>query len=537
MTYFFKYIIQYWRLGLIIIFLLLTTSIASLATPYALKIIIDDIFPKGNFSDLVKVLMALVGIYIIRIFSSLLSEIFYTKLGESISRDIRVEMFRSLLLKPISFFNNLKIGDVVFTLIEDVDNVQRSLSNLVLVLMSNIFTFIGIVVMLFYLNTELAVYSILFIPALLLLLKKFTPLVKKSFKEARDLESSIQNYFIVIIKNIRVVKSYNTIQYEIKKLSGIHEKFIDKVMTYSRYKSINSNSSTFIIALAPILVLIVGGHKVFEKEMTLGVLIAFIQYLNRIFAPSTTIVNSYNQLVSSSISAEKIQVFFDDLKLGLGNISENYPVKDIEIQHIYLKNISLVINNKVILKDLTLQFENGKTYSILGPSGSGKSSIINLLTRLIEPTSGEILVNGLNLNQISDWNSYFALIERDNQIFNESVSDNIKYGTKEENKDIDLALSLSHLNDIITEMSQGKDTILSHTGNSLSDGQKQRISIARAIYRSPKIFIFDEATSSLDIALEKKIIDNIRNHHPDSIIIIVSHRKETTILSDYIIHL
>ncbi|WP_313002681.1 ABC transporter ATP-binding protein [Chryseobacterium gleum] len=537
MTYFFKYIIRYWRLGLVIIFLLLTTSIASLATPYALKIIIDDIFPNGSFSDLVRVLAILVGVYIVRIFSSLLSEIFYTKLGETISRDIRVEMFRNLLQKPISFFSNMKIGDVVFTLIEDVDNVQRSLSNLVLVLMSNIFTFIGIVVMLFYLNLELAIYSILFIPVLLLLLKKITPLVKKSFKEARDLESSIQNYFIVIIKNIRVVKSYNTFEYEIQKLSGIQDKFINKVIAFSRYKAINSNSSTFIIALAPILVLMVGGYKVFQKDMTLGVIIAFIQYLNRIFAPSTTIVNSYNQLVSSSISADKIRDFFDDLKPKPENITLNHLAEEIEIQDLFMKNISLVINDKVILKDVNLKFEKGKTYSILGPSGSGKSSIINLLIRFIEPTSGEILVNGLNLKQIPGWNSYFALIERDNQIFNESVADNIKYGTGEKNKEIDLAVSLSQLNEVITEMSHGQNTILSHTGNSLSDGQKQRISIARAVHRSPQIFIFDEATSSLDIPLEKKIVNNIREHYPDSIIIIVSHRKETTILSDIIINL
>jgi len=508
-----------------------------LATPYALKIIIDDIFPNGSFSDLVRVLAILVGVYIVRIFSSLLSEIFYTKLGETISRDIRVEMFRNLLQKPISFFSNMKIGDVVFTLIEDVDNVQRSLSNLVLVLMSNIFTFIGIVVMLFYLNLELAIYSILFIPVLLLLLKKITPLVKKSFKEARDLESSIQNYFIVIIKNIRVVKSYNTFEYEIQKLSGIQDKFINKVIAFSRYKAINSNSSTFIIALAPILVLMVGGYKVFQKDMTLGVIIAFIQYLNRIFAPSTTIVNSYNQLVSSSISADKIRDFFDDLKPKPENITLNHLAEEIEIQDLFMKNISLVINDKVILKDVNLKFEKGKTYSILGPSGSGKSSIINLLIRFIEPTSGEILVNGLNLKQIPGWNSYFALIERDNQIFNESVADNIKYGTGEKNKEIDLAVSLSQLNEVITEMSHGQNTILSHTGNSLSDGQKQRISIARAVHRSPQIFIFDEATSSLDIPLEKKIVNNIREHYPDSIIIIVSHRKETTILSDIIINL
>lgn len=112
----------------------------------------------------------------------------------------------------------------------------------------------------------------------------------------------------------------------------------------------------------------------------------------------------------------------------------------------------------------------------------------------MEPTSGEILVNGINLNQISSWSSYFALIERDNQIFNESVADNIKYGTKEEDKNIDLAILLSRLDGVITEMPHGKNTILSHTGNSLSDGQKQRISIARAIYKSPQIFIFDEAT-------------------------------------------
>ncbi|MFC5875106.1 ATP-binding cassette, subfamily B [Chryseobacterium arachidis] len=526
-----KYIYPYIKEEIILFILMICSSAGSLVTPYMLKVIIDDVFPSGNYHDLIMLLVLLVGIYIVQIICSLVSDVMSTTVSKKISSDIREEAFANILNKNISFFKDSKVGELVFTLMNDVDNIQQTTSSLLIRSVKNIIVLIGVLIMLFILDYTLALMSLLFIPAIVFVIRAFTPYVKKNFTIIQKMEGSLNNYLVERIKNIRVIKSYKTVDLEEQNLKALHSDLVSKHSKGTFISSLNGSVSSLLMSLAPILVLSYGGYQVFQNAMSVGVLIAFIQYLNRLFTPTLEIVNSYNQFSKSLVSMNRVSEYFNVEKTT--ELQEDKDPRN-EIEQIIFKNISLFHGNNRILNEINLTFDQGKTYILSGGSGSGKSSIINLLCGFTELTNGELKINNQDIKENKYWKNEFCLIEKENQLFHDTLERNIKYGTLKSQFEIEDVLKYARLEEVVKKLENGSDTLISYSGGTLSDGQKQRVSIARAINRSPSVFIFDESTASLDAKLETEIINNIRNLFPKSIIIIVSHRSETFELADRI---
>lgn len=531
---FLKYINPYIKEEIILFVLMILSSSGALVTPYMLKIIIDDVFPKGKFHDLVVLLLILVGIYIFQIIFSLISDIMSTTVSKKISSDIREEAFANILNKDISFFKNSKVGELVFTLMNDVDNIQLTISSLLIRSVKNIIILIGVVVMLFILDYKLALMSLIFLPAVILVIRAFAPHIKKNFKGIQHMEGNLNNYLVERIKNIRVIKSYGTNRFEIRNIKKQHNELVGKHSKGTFVNGLNTSVSSLLMSLAPVLVLSYGGYQVFQNNMSVGALIAFIQYLNRLFTPTVEIVTTHNQFSKSLISMKRVADYFDGGKPYTKEIleSERQSIREITFQ-----NISINHDGTDILKEINLTFGHGRTYVLSGKSGSGKSSIINLLCGFADPTKGQILINEENINENKYWQNEYCLIEKENQLFHDTIRNNIEYGTYNGKFDINEIIKYVQLDDAIKKLEKGLDSFISFSGGTLSDGQKQRLSIARAINRSPSVFIFDESTASLDAKLENEIIKTIRQLFPESIIIIVSHRLETLGFADYIFKL
>lgn len=526
-----KYIYPYLKEEIALFLLMIVSSAGSLVTPYMLKIIIDDVFPTGNFHDLVKLLVILVGIYLLQIVSSLISDVISTKVSKKISSDIREDAFFNILKKDMSFFKDSKVGELVFTLMTDVENIQQTISSLLIRSMKNILVLIGVIIMLFVLDYRLAIMSLLFLPLIVLILRFFTPYVKNNFKDVQILEASLNNYLVERVKNIKVIKSYNTLLQESVNIQEHHKKLIVQHSKGTFLSSLNNGVTSLLMSLAPILVLSFGGYQVFQNDMTVGVLIAFIQYLNRLFTPTLEIANSYNQFSKALISMQRVSEYFttDDVREDK-DTNDRKKITEIRFKDVHLKH---GVNS--ILKGVNLKFEQSKTYVLAGKSGSGKSSIVNLLCGFTKPTTGNILINNDKIENCNYWNNEYCLIEKENQLFHDTVEYNIKYGTEKGQFTINDLLVYSHLHDVVKEMKEGLTSLLPIGGGSLSDGQKQRVSIARAINKAPSVFVFDESTASLDIALEHEIITTIRRLFPEAIIILVSHRTECLNFADFLL--
>ena len=515
----------------LLLLMMLVASAGSLATPYILKIIIDDIFPKGNYSQLITVLFILVIIYLVRIICSIFTDLLYARISQRVIAAIRADVLNTILARPISFFREVKPGDLLFTIMNDVQNIQVAVSSFVLTFISDLLTVIGIMIMLAILNLKLTAISLLILPAVIISIRKFTPHLQSNFRNIQELQELLNNFVLEKIKNIRVVRSYNATKIEQDNLSKLQEEDIKANTTNAVLSSLNTNVTVFLVAIGPVIVLMYGGRAVFEGALTIGSLIAFIQYLNRLYSPSMNIVNSYNKFAKALVSMERVSKYLpDDVPETSGAITTP------DFQHITFRNVSFTIDDSSILQEVNLRFETGNIYGVIGPSGSGKSTISSLLCDFIQPTTGEILLDEeVPVASLSDWQHSLGLIEKENQLFSIPIRENIRYGSFDaSDADVLEAAAAAGLTEVIGNLPEGFNTSINGSATFLSDGQKQRISIARAFLKKPKVIIFDEATASLDIKLEEEIIESLRKHHNDAVVIIITHRLQSLRHVDYV---
>jgi ABC-type multidrug transport system fused ATPase/permease subunit len=528
-----KYLSPYIWTEVLIFVLMLLSGAGSLASPYFLKIIIDDVFPTGSYSQLVGILLALVAIYMVRIVCAVITDTLYAKVSVSVVSDIRADIFSNLTKRPLLFFKSAKLGEIIFAVMNDVENIQMALSSLLLNCLNNIISVIGIVIMLGILDWRLTLISLLILPLIMLSIRKFTPHLHKSFQRIQESQEKMSNFFLEILRNIRVVKSFGTGAYETERLGDIQKNIRTGNIRNAVLNSLNSNITTFFVATGPVIVLIYGGRSVFTGAMTIGSLIAFIQYLNRLYAPTMGVMESYNYLTKAFVSMQRVSDYLPGARAADKEIP---PPALRDFRSISIKDVSLTLGNVAILKGLSLFFEKGNVYGIIGPSGAGKSSIINLLCGFYQPTSGMIVLdNGINISQLGNWSKEVGLIEKENQLFSATILENIRYGSFDKTREeVMKAGEYGGFSEVLKDLPKGYDTVINDTGASLSDGQKQRVSIARALLKNPAVIIFDEATASLDYKLEKNILANLKKYYHDSVIIFVTHRLSSLDEFDYV---
>jgi ABC-type bacteriocin/lantibiotic exporter with double-glycine peptidase domain len=534
LSYFATFIKPYSGVYILLLGMFIVINIFSLATPYALKIIIDDVFIGGAYSDLIIILGILVVVYILRISLSFYSNIISVKLSRKIVSRLRNDLYGKILESDTEEFKNRKAGDLIFHLTSDVEKVQNLLSVVVMNVINNLLLVCFIVGLLLFLNTTLALITLAVVPFVLLNTKVLKGRIKDSFQSFLHIDNDIYNFLIEKLQNIRVIKSFNTYERELKESKILHTKWTQAAVTNTYWGSLSANITTFLIALTPVLLLLYGGSLIFQDLLTIGTLIAFIQYSNKLFAPVISLANSYNEFVQADISMERLHGFVSKSD----NHCEDPNVHINSLERLTFQKICVIKNSKTILSDLSLDFESGKTYGIMGASGSGKSTIVNLILRFISPVEGEIMVNKhYPLASVINLYDHIVIIEKENQIFSNTLEYNIAYGASSFDTDTyKKSLKLAGLESISKNLEETGSTYITSSGSQLSDGEKQRISIARAVYKSlmdrPSMIIFDESTSSLDENLEEKILLGLKRAFTNSIFIIISHRNSIKKLCD-----
>ncbi|PTT75484.1 MULTISPECIES: ABC transporter ATP-binding protein [unclassified Chryseobacterium] len=529
--FYFHIIKKYIRHYILLIVLFVITNALSLVTPYALKIIIDKTIPQGTYEDLVKIVLLLLGCYIIRIGFSFYSGILYVNVSRKIIADIRRVLYKNLLKKDTSFFKESKTGELIYLLTNDVDKVQNFFSSTLLNYINNSMVVIGVLGVMFYFNVSLTLVSLVVLPFLIINTFALKGKIKKTYLKLVDIEGNIYNYFLERIRNIRVLKSNNVLSEEIQTLNNYHNTWRENAVENTYWNGISSNITTFLIAIGPLIILLYGGKLVYSDLMTIGTLIAFIQYLNRIYAPIIGLAAGANEFFQSKVSMKRI---YDNITEEEN--TDDLKEKVLEVSTITLKNITVKYHEKYILKDFSYTFNSGKTYGIKGKSGIGKSTMVNLIMNFINPDSGHININNISIDKVKNLTSLIGLIEKENQLFHDTVINNIKYGAEKENiMEFREIIRIICLSDVIDRLEDHENTTITFSGSTLSDGEKQRIAIARVFYKQPEIIIFDEATASLDVGLERIILKNIREKLPNAIILIISHRNNLHEFCDEII--
>ncbi|EFS3142285.1 ABC transporter ATP-binding protein [Campylobacter coli] len=509
----------------IAIFGMILTSIGTAGSFASLKPILDYIFVEKNEALLYTLPFLLVVIYILKNLGFYLQTYYLSFIGMDTLRILRFEVLKNLLRLDIDFFKRNRNGELVSRCTNDINALQSIVSNIIPDFFRELLTIVGLLIVVFYQSPTLAFFALVVLPCAIFPLVHFARKLKKYARSIQETNSDLLSRLSEIFSNIELIKASNTQSKESEKFAKQNNELCRLNLKSTRIDALTSPLMEIIGSLGVAAVIIIGGREVIHGAMSVGSFFAFITALFAIYTPLKRLSSLYGKL-QGAIAASERTFYLLDLEPQILNGSKNLE----SIERVKFKQVEFAYENpyKSVLKDINFEFNKGEILALVGTSGGGKSSIINLLMRFYDKQKGEILLNDLDISEFSieSLHDRIGLVTQNIYLFNDSFAENIAYSEEPNEEKIIKALKLANAYDFVQEMGGIYAEIKEH-GKNLSGGQKQRIAIARALYKNPDLLIFDEATSALDNESEKAIIETIENLKKDRLILMIAHRLST----------
>ena len=504
---------------------------------YYMGIIIHD---YGQF-------YALVFIAITMIISTLFSNLFRylglyanAPIRAGISKGLRRDVYHRLLILPLSFYNRQKKGDILNRIGSDVQEVEWSVVCSLQMFFRDPILVIVFLITLFSISYKLTFLTLIILPPAGILIAKIGKSIKKNSTEAQQILGRMTSAFDEAISGLRIIQGHTATDYADRRFRKMNDRFFVLNRRIFRKTEIGAPLVEFLCILALVIVLLLGGNFVVsDAAMTGEKLILFIVIFARIIPPAQSIVSSYYTIQKGMASADRIFRVIDEdevieeAKEPVGK--KNFDDK-IEYSHVHFSYRE--DGNEEVLSDISFTLEKGKTVALVGASGSGKSTIVDLLPRFYDVKEGQILIDGIDIKKlkISDLRSIFGIVNQDITLFNDTVYHNIAFGKEGVTREmVEEAAKTALAHDFIMEMAEGYDTVIGDRGMMLSGGQRQRLSIARAVLQNPQVLILDEATSALDTESEYIVQQSLQRLMEGRTTIVVAHRLSTIRRADEIL--
>lgn len=509
----------------IAIFGMILTSIGTAGSFASLKPILDYIFVEKNEALLYTLPFLLVIIYILKNLGFYLQTYYLSFIGMDTLRILRFKVLKNLLKLDMDFFKRNRSGELVSRCTNDINALQSIVSNIIPDFFRELLTIVGLLIVVFYQSPILAFFALVVLPCAILPLVHFARKLKKYARSMQETNSDLLSRLSEIFSNIELIKASNTQNKESEKFAKQNNELCRLNLKSTRIDALTSPLMEIIGSLGVAAVIIIGGREVIHGTMSVGSFFAFITALFAIYTPLKRLSSLYGRL-QGAIAASERTFYLLDLEPQILNGSKNLE----SIARIEFKQVDFAYENpyKSVLKDINFEFNKGEILALVGTSGGGKSSIINLLMRFYDKQKGEILLNDLDISEFSieSLHDRIGLVTQNIYLFNDSFAENVAYSEEPNKEKIIKALKLANAYEFVQEMGGIYAEIKEH-GKNLSGGQKQRIAIARALYKNPDLLIFDEATSALDNESEKAIIETIENLKKDRLVLMIAHRLST----------
>lgn len=512
---------------------MILASSGTAVSAYLVKPLLDEIFIAKDVQMLQLLPYAIIAVYAAKEIGRYMQAYFTAFIGHDIIRRFRDKILKNLLIQDISFFHEYRTGELISRNTNDVEKVRTVVSNLIPEFFKEFFTIIGLVFVVIYQSSALAFFALIIPPLAIIPLSKLAKKMKRISKQSQEKVSDITAKLSEIFNNIEVIKASNAMDHESDIFAKENQKYFSLTMKSVKVSQLVSPLMEILGSVGVATVIIIGGMEVIEGNMSVGSFFSFLTALFMLYTPIKKLSSLYNQLQEAVAASERIFFLLDKEPLIQGGTKE-IPEK---IENILFKNVKLKYGTKKALNGVNLEAKQGEFVALVGDSGGGKSSLVNLILRFFDPSDGKILINGVDLKEFSlkSLRDNIAIVTQRVYIFHESVAANVAYGKEIDEEKVIEALKKANAYEFISELPDGIYTHLDEFGANLSGGQRQRIAIARAIYTDPKILIFDEATSALDSKSEKKITEAMENLIKDKITFVIAHRLSTVKKADKIV--
>ncbi|WP_231473013.1 ABC transporter ATP-binding protein [Heyndrickxia ginsengihumi] len=517
-------------LAMILIFILID-SIITLCIPFFIGRAIDvmSLGSKVNFSLLEIMILVLAGAYIADAVLTFLQGWLMAGVSQRIVKNLRSHLFQKLQKLPIAFFDSRTHGELMSRLSNDIDNVSNTISQSTTQLMAGVIVLIGTFIMMIILSPVLTIASLATVPLVFLLTRTIARRTSVLFKNNQVELGRLNGHIEETISGIEVVKAFNHEEKAIKEFEEVNKSLLQVGLKAQIWTGFLMPLMNVINNFGFAMVAVVGGVLAIKSMITVGIIASFLTYSRQFVQPLNNLANIFNVLQSGVAGAERVFEIIDEKEEPQD--TENAVALENPKGHVVFENVSFGYRANVpILKNIRFESKPGTSTALVGPTGAGKTTIVNLLTRFYDVTEGRILIDGVDIREFTrdSLRRSFGFVLQDTYLFSGTIKENIKYGNPDATDDeVEEAARMAHADVFINRMPNRYDTVLSENGGNLSQGQRQLLAIARVFLAKPALLILDEATSSIDTRTELHIQDALLSIMKNRTSFIIAHRLNT----------
>ena len=527
-------------------------SLTDLLEPWPLKVVFDYVFGSKRMPDWLTSLVGFIGtdrfailnfavlaVIVIALFgavSSYFEKYLTTSVGQWVMHDLRRVLYSHIQRLSLSYHDQKRTGDLISRVTSDIDAVQSLISNVLLGMVVNVLTLVGMVLVMFYLNWQFTLIALAVAPGLFWVVYHYTRRIKQASRAVRRKEGDVVSVLEEVLSSIRVVKAFAREDYEQERFEKESLESVERALEARSVKAKLAPLVEVIVACGTCLVLWYGARLVISGGLTSGELLVFLLYLGKMYKPMRELSKMTDTISKADVGWERIrEVLENEMQVRDVRGAKAAPRLKGEIE---FDKVSFSYDgNGRVLQDLSLKIEPGQVAALVGPTGAGKTTIVSLLPRFYDQTSGLIKIDGYDIRRfkIKSLRQQMSFVLQEALLFRATVAQNIAYGKPEAMRwEIKRAAELSNAAEFIDRMPDGYETMIGERGVTLSGGQRQRITIARAIIRNAPILILDEPSAGLDSASEKLVFDALANLMRGKTSIVIAHRLATVRRADII---
>ena len=519
--------------GLILVFI---TSLLVLINPQISGMIVDEVIEGQHYEKLGILLLIMIGVTLVRSLLRFAFLMCFESSSQGLVYDMREEAYRKLMKEDFNFFNKNRTGDLMSRQTGDMDAVRHMVSHVIYFSFENILVFLMALVMIFSVNVKMALCMLIVLPFTLAVTLSQRRHIKPAFDRVRDCFSSLNAFAQETIAGNRVVKAFAKEDYELDKFDRENDGYRDAQLNAASIWMKYIPMFEILSQCLTIILMIMGGFMVIDGEMTIGNMVTVNGYLWMLNSPlrqAGWIINDLQRFLTAIEKIYKVYTTEPDIKQPEHVVEKRKLKGSVTFDH-----VNYYTNDDTVLKDISFHVEPGQTVGIIGATGSGKSSLVNLICRFYDVNQGRVLVDDIDVRNLDlqTLRGNIGIAMQDVFLFSDTIEGNIAYGNPDCTfEQVQAAAKIANADEFIREMPEGYDTIIGERGVGLSGGQKQRISLARAILKDPSIIILDDTTSAIDMETESMIQNELKKISDERTVFIIAHRISSIIHADQIL--